>query len=510
MPQTIVDALQQNAQSHTNRDAVVFGSRRVTYSALWQQAHCLSNYLIRQGLQKGDRVALLLENSPEYIAAYYGTLAAGGVVVALNTLAKARDLANWIGHCDAKWLVATGRHPELHALLDSLDNPPSCIIVGKAEHRKDGSKEVAWNALSESQDAEISPPVAARYEDLAAIIYTSGTTGSPKGVMLSHGNLVSLVRSVLSYLELTSEDSVLNVLPFYYSYGNSILHTHIWIGARLVLENSLMYPQKVLERISTEKITGFSGVPSTFYLLLARTNFAAYDWSSVRYFTQAGGAMTPHAINDVRAAVPGVKFIVMYGQTEATARLTYLPPERLDEKLGSVGIAIPGIELRIVDSQDNTVPLGTVGEVCARGEHIMQGYWKNPEATYSALRDGWLHTGDLGFMDEDGFLTIVGRATDMIKTGANRVSPNEIEEVVSELDEVAESAAVGIPDELLGQVIRLVVVKKPGTQLTERQVQAFCKKHLAAYKVPREVLFKASLPRTASGKLRRFELVDGA
>lgn len=508
MQETIVDALRKHAQAAPDREAVLLGERRVSYGALWQQAACFSHYLRRQGLNKGDRVVLLLENSPEYIAAYYGTLAAGGVVVAMNTLAKARDLANWTNHSGARWLVAAGRHPELPHLLDSLKTPPICIVVGEPRHRSDYATDVPWERLQESGIVDGSMPIDCRQEELATIIYTSGTTGRPKGVMLSHGNLVALVKSVLSYLRLTSEDSILNVLPFYYSYGNSILHTHIWVGARLVLENSLMYPQKVLARIGTERVTGFSGVPSTYYLLLARTNLADYDWRSVRYLTQAGGAMAPHAITKVRTAIPNAQFIVMYGQTEATARLAYLPPERLDEKLGSVGIAIPGIELRVVDETDHPVTPHAVGEVCARGPHVMRGYWNDPEGTRRVIRNGWLHTGDLGYMDEEGYLTIVGRASDMIKTGANRVSPNEIEEIVGELEEVAESAAVGVPDELLGQIIRVVIVTKPGKKLTARQVQAYCKKHLASYKVPREVRFTDKLPRTGSGKLRRFLLLD--
>lgn len=508
MSQSVVHALQNNSRAYHERIAVVLRGNKTTYDDLWRQAQCFSIYLKDRGLKQGDRVALLLENSPEYIAAYYGTLAAGGVVVALNMLAKARDLTNWINHCGANWVVAQRNHPEFQVLTGEGKGLSHWISVGEGPPREGINSVVSWNDIIASRPAHDHLPVGCRPEDLAAIIYTSGTTGRPKGVMLSHGNLVALVKSVLSYLELTSDDSILNVLPFYYSYGNSILHTHIWVGARLVLENSLMYPQSVLAKIGEERVTGFSGVPSTYYLLLARTSMADFDWSSVRYLTQAGGAMVPNAIGQVRSAVPTAKFIVMYGQTEATARLTYLPSERLDQKLGSVGIAIPGIELRIVDEKDRPVAQGTVGEVCARGEHIMQGYWEDPEITDKVIRGGWLHTGDLGYFDDEGYLTIVGRATDMIKTGANRISPNEIEEIVGELEEVAESAAVGIHDDLLGQVIRVVIVTKPGKKLTVRQVQAYCKRHLATYKVPREVCFTDKLPRTGSGKLRRFMLVE--
>lgn len=508
MSQSVVHALQNNSRTYPERVAVVSRGSETTYEELWRQAQCFSSHLKSRGFKQGDRVALLLENSPEYVAAYYGTLAAGGVVVALNMLAKARDLTNWINHCGASWIVAQRNHPEFQVLTGAGKGLLHWISVGEEPSREGINSVVSWNDIAASRPARDQPLVGCRSEDLAAIIYTSGTTGRPKGVVLTHGNLVALVRSVIGYLQLTSDDCILNVLPFYYSYGNSVLHTHIWVGARLVLENSLMFPHQVLIKIGEEKVTGFSGVPSTYYLLLARTKLQDYDWSSVRYLTQAGGAMTPHAITQVREAIPEAKFIVMYGQTEATARLTYLPPERLDEKLGSVGIPIPGIELSIRDEHDTEVATGTVGEVCARGEHIMKEYWKDPGSTAKAIREGWLHTGDLGSVDEEGYLTIVGRSTDMIKTGANRVSPNEIEEVVGEIEEVAEAAAVGIPDDLLGQVIRVVVVIKPGRRLTGRQVRAYCREHLAPYKVPRDVQFVDSLPRTGSGKLRRFLLLD--
>jgi acyl-CoA synthetase (AMP-forming)/AMP-acid ligase II len=343
-------------------------------------------------------------------------------------------------------------------------------------------------------------------EQAAAIIYTSGTTGAPKGVTLSHRNFGANVVSILDYLQLSDADRIVNVLPFYYSYGNSVLHTHLAAGGCVILENSLAYPHAVLQRMVDERATGFSGVPSTFALLLNRVKLEHYDLSALRYLTQAGGPMSPAHIRRLRQVLPHAKLFVMYGQTEATARITYLPPEKLDAKLGSVGIAIPGVEVQIRDECDREVAPDEAGEICVRGANVMQGYWNDPRESARVLIDGWLHTGDIARRDKDGYIFIVGRRSDMIKTGAHRVSPQEIEEVIAELDGVAEVAAVGVADEILGEVIKAVIVPRAGCALDKRGVQAHCHARLALYKVPKHVEFVAELPKTASGKLKRFSL----
>jgi len=325
--------------------------------------------------------------------------------------------------------------------------------------------------------------------------------------MLSHGNLMANTESIIEYLGLTSSDSIVNVLPFHYSYGNSVLHTHMATGGRLVLENSMIYPQKVLERMAQEKVTGFSGVPSTFALLLSRTKLTNFDLSSIRYMTQAGGPMPPANVDRFTKELPHVRFFVMYGQTEGTARLAYLPPDKLVEKLGSCGIPIPGVKLEIRDSDGKVAPPHETGEIYVTGKNIMLGYWNNPEGTKKVIIDGWLKTGDLAHMDEDGYVFIDGRASDMIKSGAHRISPQEIEEIIAELDEVAEVAVCGAPDEVLGQVIKAVIILKEDARLDAKAVQKHCMENLAQYKLPKEVVFTDNLPRTASGKVRRHLLV---
>jgi acyl-CoA synthetase (AMP-forming)/AMP-acid ligase II len=352
--------------------------------------------------------------------------------------------------------------------------------------------------------------VAHHPDSLAAIIYTSGTTGNPKGVMLSHRNLTANVSSILRYIELAPSDSCVNVLPFYYSFGNSVLHTHIAAGGRLVLENSFVYPHVVLNKMAEFRVTGFYGVPSTYALILSRTRLANYDLSNLRYLAQAGGPLAPVKIEQVLRELPQVRFFVMYGQTEATARLTYLPPERLEEKRGSVGVPIPGVQIRIRNNDDKPVEVGETGEIHAAGDNIMLGYWHNQGDTGRVLRNGWLRTGDLAHCDSEGYIFIDGRASDMIKCGAHRISPKDIEEVILEIGGIEEVAVVGVPDDLLGQVVKAVIVRSRESTLDQATVQAHCRRQLPLYKVPKVIEFSQALPRTASGKIKRFLLAGQA
>ena len=508
MGNTLVHSLYEVVRRAPEREAVVAGGRRTVYLELWQMVCATAGFLRDKGLQPGDRVALLLGNSPEYIAIYYGALAAGGVVVGLNSQAKARNLSGWLRHCGASWLFAEAGHPELQRVASAVaDLSIGFVLLGE---RREGGAEVPCHPWQELLEATVTEPDLAtlRLEQTAAIIYTSGTTGRPKGVTLSHGNLSSNVSSIQRYLQLGAQDRVLNILPFYYSYGNSVLHTHLAVGATLVLESNLLFPHKVMSAMVRERATGFSGVPSTFAILLSRTRLERYDLSSLRYMTQAGGAMAPAQIERLRRKIPHVRFFVMYGQTEATARLAWLPPEMLESKPGSIGIAIPGVRLELRDESGRAVPTGKTGEIWAFGENIMQGYWRDPELTARVLQDGWLKTGDLAHSDEDGYLYLDGRSVDIIKSGDYRISPKEIEEVILELESVEEVVVIGVPDELLGQVIKAVIVPSPGAQIEIKQIRAHCWKHLAIYKVPKFVDFVTELPKTASGKVQRFLLAE--
>lgn len=502
MPDSLINLFSSVVRKYPKSIAVSHNDISNTYEDLWSKVCSLSHYLREHGLKKGDRVALLLENSIEYVVVYYGVLAAGGVVVALNTAAKSRDLINWINHSDSRWLFARVEHVELPKIYtEEIDI--NYILVGGTDTNCNHA--TVWDDLFADSHQELLE-LDIQNTDMAAIIYTSGTTGKPKGVVLSHKNLHHNVCSILEYLKLTSDDSILNVLPFYYSYGNSVLHTHIAIGGRIVLEDNMAFPQKILKAMEENHVTGFSGVPSTFSLLMNRTKFREFDLSNLRYMTQAGGAMAPANIDRLKEELPEVEFFVMYGQTEATARLAYLPPDQIGNKQGSIGKAIPGVKLEIRDKHGNKCPPNVTGEICAKGGNIMLGYWNDSEATNMVISDGWLKTGDLAHYDDDEYIYIDGRSSEMIKSGAHRISPKEIEEVIHELDEVSEVAVIGVPDELLGQLIKAIIVPKSGLEINKLKLLAHCKEKLANYKVPKILEFIDRLPKTSSGKVKRFML----
>jgi len=506
MQDTLVQLLHDSVQRFPEKNAVVHGTNHITYKSLWEQACGVAHYLVKHGLQVGDRVSLLIENSPEYVSAYYGVLMAGGAVIGLNTAAKSRDLANWIHHSESVFVIANSKHPELQAVLDLVKKQqPGILLIDSTEASSDIDKWEDIEVYSELPEAMTGFDPS---KQLASLIYTSGTTGQPKGVMLSHKNLYQNIISILTYLKLNENDSIVNVLPFYYSYGNSVLHIHLAVGGTLILENSMLYPQKIVSLMVEKQVTGFSGVPSTFNLLLSRTKLGEFDLSSMRYMTQAGGPMAPANIKRVKEELPNVSFYVMYGQTEASARLSYLPPEQLETKVGSIGIAIPDVELEVMDVSHNPTDANTTGEIYARGDNIMLGYWKDPKATQQVMYNGWLKTGDLAYKDEDNYLYIVGRSSEMIKSGAHRISPKDIEEVIMELEGVEEVAVVGINDDLLGQAIKAVIVKSPTADLDKMQLMRHCKTNLANYKLPKHIEFADEIPRTASGKVRRFMLQE--
>jgi len=480
--------LKNRAKESPEGVCVVHNSNRLTYAEIDRLSDALAVKLIENGLKRGERVVILLENSAEYIISFFGILKSQGVVVPVSIQLVVRELSCLLSDCAPKFVITDARR---RISLDGLINPQFLIFIDKFDSSE-------GQGLLYPDDNHVQ-------NDLAMIIYTSGTTGKPKGVMLSHGNLIANANSIIRYLNLRAEDKMMVILPFYYSYGISLLTTHIKVGAALVIDNRFLYPNIILDMIENEEVTGFAGVPSNFAILLRKSALSKYKLSKLRYVTQAGGAMAPSMIKEFIEFFPHVKFYVMYGQTEASARLTYLEPDLLTKKIGSIGKAIPGVKIDILNEQGRLVKPGEIGEITASGENVMLGYWNAPEETSQILKKNCLFTGDLARIDEEGFIYIVSRKKEMIKSGANRISPLEIEEVVCRMSGVLECAAVGVNDEILGEAISLFVVND-GASISEREIMLFCKQNLASYKTPKEVKLVSSLPKTSTGKVKRAEL----
>jgi len=468
------------------RIALIQGEVTVNYGALWGRIVTTGEQL--KGLiAPSDRVGIVMDNGADYVVAVYATWYAGGIAVGLNTALKDPDLLDLLRRCDARAAL-------LGATAGRLSQPlaEAGVVVPATS---------AWQSAGGATGAP--SPVAIRPADGAAIIFTSGTTGEPKGVLLSHGSLAANVAGVQSTVPMRPDDVTLCALPFHYAFGGSVLHTHMTLGATLVLENSLMYPQQILRRMAACRVTAFYGVPSSYYLLMDQVQLHGASLSALRYCALAGGPMDPSRIERFCALLPHVGFWVMYGQSEACSRLTTLNAADRQRKAGSVGLPLPGVSLRIAGRDDRTLPPGEVGEVCARGPNIMQGYWRAPEETAAVLRGGWLRTGDLGYLDADGYLYLQGRIREIIKVGAHRVAPQEIERVIQGVPGVVECAVVAQEDALLGEAVRACVVAPGADARLRREILGACRERLALYKVPKQVVFMASLPRTASGKVRK-------
>ena len=478
---------------------------RATYREINARANSLARFLVAQGVTPGDRVVFLLENSLEYAVAYYGMLKAGAVAVPMNTELKGEGLLPLLQELEPKCLL-TARHFEhmLRALNLSDTGLEQIVVKDPKLDLRQSLPVLDWDDVvtdveSENLDLDLSA------QTLGSIIYTSGSTGRPKGVMLSHRNIVANVTSICSYLELTADDIQMAVQPFFYVMGKSLLNTHMAVGGRIVINNKFAYPATVINQMIEEQVTGFSGVPSTYAHLLHQSPLAASrdKLTSLRYCSQAGGHMASTVKRQLLEILPEqTRLVIMYGATEAAARLAYVEPDKLELKLDSIGRPIPGVTLHVLGPTGEELPEGEVGELVASGGNIMQGYWRNPEATREALGPYGYHTGDLGYRDADGYFFVVGRKDNQLKVGGHRINIQEIEDLIIDAGLAVEVAVLGIPDSLLEN--RLVAVIVPvDKHLEEDQVLAVCRRKLPVYKVPQQVVFIGNLPKSASGKVDR-------
>ncbi len=494
---TLLEQFLQNTELYENSIAIQSESSCVKYAELKDSIERVSGFLKKIGIKPGDRIVLAINNSIDYVIIFYAIWKVGGIVVAINPLTKFHNIKSLVRLCQAKCLFINEISHDNALQLKKTGLSVVAMLT------QDTDSVNSWQqAIGHAPDSQW---VKVKSSSVAQIIYTSGTTGNPKGVMLSHGNLRCNTLDIIAYLELSNIDKVLNVLPFHYSYGNSVLHTHLYVGGTIFLGGSMAYPQDIVNGMRQFEITGFSGVPSTYNLLLTHS-----DWSKnpppLRYITQAGGPMGKVLTQKLlKTCNKQTQLFVMYGQTEASARISWLPPAKLIDKLGSVGIPLATVSMEIRDQHGEQLPCYQKGEVYVSGPSIMQGYWENSKATEQALEDGWLKTGDLGYIDDDGYLFLVGRNNDMIKVGAHRINPHELEEIIDKLNFVKESAVIGIEDELLGQKLQAFIV---GDKSKENlfKLKKHCNEFFPSYKIPREITWLDSLPKTASGKIKRYLL----
>lgn len=512
----LVDSLLRLTADRTpHGQALACAGRRYTYAELNEATDRVASGLLGLGVQRGDRVAVYLENSLEAVLAICGALRAGAVFVPINATTKSEKLGYVLRDCEPAAIVSDSRKgPTIAEALARLSRKPAMVFTGNGAdgHATGRARDVVtFEALLE---CPIEPRMGCRIDlDLAALIYTSGSTGRPKGVMLSHANIVAATTSINQYLQNTTDDVILDVLPLSFDYGLYQLFLAFQSGASVVLERSFVYPTLMLELIARERVTALPIVPM-IAALLQRHDLATYDLSSLRYITNTGAALPPAHIAALRKSLPDVGIFSMYGLTECK-RVSFLSPDEIDRRPTSVGKPMENVEVYVADEQGRLSESGE-GELVIRGSNVMRGYWRAPEETAQVLRPGplagqqILYSGDAFRIDEDGYLYFLGRLDDVIKSRGQRVSPKEVENVLYELAGVIGAAVVGTEDPVLGNAVKAFVCVEPGVTLSERDVVHHCARRLEDFMVPKAVEFVQTLPRTDSGKiLRRGLCADG-
>ncbi|MDK1492349.1 class I adenylate-forming enzyme family protein [Sinorhizobium sp. 7-81] len=496
----------RNAGANGGKAALVTERKRLRYDELDELSTRLAAALHANGVKRNDRVLVFMDNCWEAAVSIFAALKAGATFSPINASTKADKLGYIIGDCDAAAILTQAKLMPIVTEARTLHAAAPLFVAATAA----GNGRTPEGAAS-FEGCLASEPLPVLHGgidiDLAMLIYTSGSTGRPKGVMMTHRNIDAASESITTYLRNTPDDVILNVLPLAFDYGLYQLLMAIRLGATLVLEKSFAFPQAIFERIRAEGVTGFPLVPTMAAMILQMRDIEPGFLPSLRYISNTAAALPPAHIARLRELFPSARLYSMYGLTECK-RCTYLPPEELDRRPGSVGIAIPYPEAFVVDDEGNRVPPGVPGELVIRGPHVMQGYWRNDAATERMLRSGpnpWekvLHTGDLFRADEAGFLYFVGRKDDIIKTRGEKVAPKEVEMVLHAHPGIAEAVVIGVPDPVLGAAIgALVVLSDPA--LSEKDIIRHCTRHLEDFMVPKIVEFRAELPKTDTGKVSR-------
>lgn len=459
-----------------------YNQLKLSYAGLENQVEHYARYLVHLGLKPGDRAAIALPNCPEFIYSYLGITRAGGVAVPLNLLQSPRELAFMLQDAGASFLITSEAIGKQFQQLPALPLTP--VILDQACREQ-------ISAASPAAFPTISP------ETVCTFLYTSGTTGQPKAVMLTHANLVANVMAMDDVSDFDREDNFLAVLPMFHSFGwaTSVL-LPLYLGCTITILDRFM-PKEVLQVLSEEKVTVFCGIPSMFSLLLKLRRTLSFP--RLKYAFSGGDSITPEHLKEFENKF-NIPVIEGYGLSEASPLVSLNPIKGL-RKVKSIGIPLPGVEVRIIDEENRDLPPGEVGELIVKGPNVMKGYYNRKEETAAALRDGWLHTGDLGYRDQDHYLYLVGRKKELIITAGFNVYPREVEEALEEFPAVAEAAVIGVPHPVKGEAIKAYIRPEEGQKLDRQELLRFLRNRLANYKIPEAFVFTEDLPRGASGKI---------
>lgn len=485
------------SRKYPNQKAYIFMNESVTYSDFNHKVDCFASALAANGVKTGDTVAILLENSPQFLIAFYGILRTGAVAVPMNPGYTENEIAYILSDCKAKAVVAVpSQKSNLSDLQEKLSHLELIIYTGSVDSclsfdhllKQANQANPVFESPSFSEDA------------LAIILYTSGTTGHPKGAMLSHRNMASNAESTRAFLKINSEDRVIAVLPMFHVFCLTVCLNASILSAATILILPKFSPSKVFQTIRQHQATLFVGVPTMYNFMIHQPEPTAEDAASLRVCISGGSSMPVELLHKFESRF-GVILLEGYGLSEASPVTAFNRMEEI-RKPGSIGKDIPGVKNKVVDPDGKEVPRGEVGELIVQGPNVMLGYYGQPESTALTLREGWLYTGDMAIMDEDGYIFIVDRKKDMIIVGGYNVYPREVEEVLYQHPFVLEAAVIGVPDQEYGERVKAYIVKK-AEEVSVDDLFAFCQEKLVKYKVPREIEFLKELPKNRTGKILR-------
>lgn len=513
IPQRLLgEALENSCIKNSLKAAAIYKGQEFTYQSLKESAENLAFHFIHEGIKKGDRIAIYMNNSWQSMISIYGITLAGGIFLVVNPQTKAAKLNYILNDCDAKMIVSESQLTgELSVALETLKNIQQVIISG--EILKDINNKISFTDFekiiqNDGQKVELPRIIP---NDLAALIYTSGSTGFPKGVMMTHQSMVFTSWSLIEYLRLTEEERILLILPLAFDYGLYQLIMAVTLGATLIIEHSFNFPPSIFKQIDLLKPTVFPGVPSVYAMMIALHKKTGITFDCIKKITNTAAALPAEFTTDLKKIFPNALIFKMYGLTECK-RVCYLEPELIDLKPGSVGKAIPGTEVFLLSSEGNLVAPGQPGILHVRGPHVMAGYWNNEKLSEKMLKPGLipgeriLCAYDLFKMDEDGFLYFLGRNDDIIKTRGEKVSPLEVENIIYKNEKIKEVAVIGVPDVILGESIIAFVTIFDMVTINEKEIQMECMGQLEPFMVPQKIVFLSEMPKSSNGKIDKIEL----
>lgn len=497
---------ERNAKDYPEREALVFEGRRITYRSLNERVNAIAKGLLDFGVKKGDVVAIHLYNCPEYFELTFAINKVGAIWLPVNWRLAGNELVYILNHSQAKILISEMEfYKTVAGIKDQLTSVKHFIGLGK-------DVPPGWTSYDDIVERNLGcevPHASVELNDLQRLMYTSGTTAYPKGAMITYGNVYSKNMAHIITMKLSHEERCLVTGPMYHVGGMDLPLTSVmYLGGATAVILRRFVPVQILEAIQKEKITAIFAAPAMLNVLFQEPTFENYDVSSLRIVIDGAEKIPIPVVDKFARMLPKTYLLDGYGLTETVGGVSYMPFDRdiMIRKAGAAGKPIIGVRLRIVDDNGKDVPQGSPGEIVVKGGQVFKGYWKSAEATAEAIKDGWFYSGDIGYFDEEGYLYIVDRKKDMIKSGGENIASAEVERVIYELPQVFETAVVGIPHPKWLEVPKAFIVLKEGQSLTEKDIIDHCTLRLAKYKVPKEIQFLSALPRNPSGKVLKREL----